>query len=139
MDISYTPAELVVIIAALSGAIVNIIGVWRNGTKTDKVAAAVMGKPNTEETGLVGQIDKIHTLTNSGMTEVKNELKIAIELNKELKIIIEDLRSERDKKEMKDAFTAVPLSKSDPNVPIIMEVKKMEVTELLTGVIKDKK
>lgn len=63
---TFTTAEIVVIIAALSGAVVQIINAIKQSAKTDVI------KTNTS--ALLVKADEIHTQTNSNLKEVKDQL-----------------------------------------------------------------
>jgi hypothetical protein len=78
-----------VLITALGGVIVNVIVALRTGRKLDDAAI------KTSE--LQAQVAEVHHLTNSGLSAVKAELAESLTLNLQLRDIIADLKSEREK------------------------------------------
>ena len=116
---NYTSAEVLAIIGALTAlltsaiaGIVTIIVTIRSGAKTEKIATAIIGTENNA--GLVAQVEKIHTLTNSTMTEIRAELNqtksalaVADGLATSLKAVVAELKTEREKKEILEATKLV--------------------------------
>lgn len=116
----FTATEIILIISAITSAATAILGQWRNGAKTDKVGAkadmvvdAVIG--TTVKPGVVGKVDKvearveeIHTLTNSTMSEMRAKLDRTEALVLSQAGVIQELTSERNKKEMRDAYEVMP-------------------------------
>ena len=86
---NFTTAELVVIIAAIAGAMVQVINAFKQSAKTDTIQA------NTKS--LLVKADEIHDQTNSNLSVVKNDLKQARDQIDSLKDAIADLRIEREK------------------------------------------
>lgn len=109
----FSSGEWIAVIGAISLALTSIITSMKSAknseiaalkagvvvAKADTVLAAVVGTP--EKPGLTGQLAEIHTATNSTLSEIRAELKVAIASNVELRGIIKDLKDERNKKELK--------------------------------------
>jgi len=92
----YTAAEVLsmvgsigILITALGAVVVNIIVAIRTSNKVDKTI-----KQNED---ISNQVHGVHVLTNSNLSAVKNDLKVAVEQLSEMRILVTDLKSERDK------------------------------------------
>jgi hypothetical protein len=107
---SYTSSEVIAMIAAIGGVItligtviVNIIGILRIEKKTD--AAAVTNKVQLEETRVLrGQVQEVHTMTNSNLSAVTAKLEQATAEIASLRETIQDLKSERAAKNVSTAL-----------------------------------
>ena len=86
---TFTTAEIVVIIAALSSAAVSIINALKRTQKTEEI------KANTD--ALLVKADEIHEQTNSNLKEVKDQLNNARDQINELKDTVTNLKVQQEK------------------------------------------
>jgi len=78
-----------ILVTALGAVIVNIIVAVRTGKKMDDSLV--------KSEAISHQVQEVHTLTNSNLSAVKAELNQAVAQLAEMKILVNDLKSERDK------------------------------------------
>lgn len=107
MSENYSASEMMaiiggigVVITAIGVAVVNVIVALRSSQKL----ATVIEKSDK----LIGQVEQVHTLTNSNLSAVKAELSSAIKEIVSMKDVITDLKSERDKVAAASAFKSEP-------------------------------
>lgn len=100
---TFTSTELIAIIVALGAVVVNIITALRTGSKVDSIAQ-VTAKSLVETTVLQGQVKEVHVLTNQNLSDVRNELKTSNAEIAALREVVSDLRGQREKASMADAF-----------------------------------
>lgn len=126
---SFSATEIIAIIVALGAVIVNIIVALRTGGKIDSISQ-VTARSLVETTALQGQVQQVHTLTNSNLSEVKADLKQSTAEIASLKESILDLKAERDKASTAAAFNT-PVAVSRPSrstdAPVHSEADPMPV------------
>ena len=105
----YTPSQVLsivgsigVLITAIGAVIVNIIVALRTGKKVDAVQA--------QADNISHQVQEVHTITNSNLSAVKAELKTAVAQISEMRVLVADLKNERDKLATVVAYKTVPRS-----------------------------
>lgn len=118
----FSSTEIVAIIVAVGAVVVNIIVALRTGGKIESISQ-VTAKSLVETGVLQGQVQQVHTLTNSNLSEVKADLKRSAAEIVSLKEAILDLKSERDKTAIAAAF----------NTPIAAPQRPSRATDVLIG------
>ena len=78
-----------ILITAMGAVIVNIIVALRTGKKIDESLL--------KSEAISHQVQEVHTLTNSNLSAVKAELAQAVSQITEMRVLVADLKSERDK------------------------------------------
>lgn len=104
----FSATEIIAIIVALGAVIVNIIVALRTGGKIDSISQ-VTAQSLVETTALQGQVQQVHTLTNSNLSEVKADLRQSVAEISALKAVVLDLKTERDKIATAAAYNTPPL------------------------------
>lgn len=120
----FSATEIIAIIVAVGAVSVNIIVAIRTGGKIDSISQ-VTAKSLVETTALQGQVQQVHTLTNSNLSEVKADLRQSAAEIVSLKEMILELKTERDKIATVSAF----------NTPVATQPRSPRATDILTNEI----
>lgn len=128
--------------ATLTSFITYLMAKVRNNTR-DTLANSEVTRDFAKETAVT--VEKVHVAVNSERSKMQEELK---KLNEQVAKLVQEKADDRlhysevEKDGLKQQIAtseAKLLVKPDTAAPIIMEVKTMDVNELITGAIKEKK
>lgn len=78
-----------ILITAIGAVVVNIIVAMKTGKKVQESL--------DNQVAISNQVKEVHTITNSNLSAVKAELNQAVNQLSEMKVLVTDLKSERDK------------------------------------------
>lgn len=116
----YAPLILTLVAALIAGVPPTIaalaaykqsLAALAAANKNTEVAETVLRKTDVQAVkteNLIGKVDEVHTITNSNLAAVKAELAQASQRIEALVAMVADLKAERGKSQMREAFAAVP-------------------------------
>lgn len=131
-------AAVVAVMAALPPTIAALAAFMQSRAAVEqaKIATAVGASTAQKTDGLIGQVQQVHTLTNSNLSAVKAELAIATQQITSLLAIVQELKTERDKVAMATAYSTPVPSKDTTQEKLDRDTMTMEAKEAIENLKK---